>query len=89
MPDYIQALFLNESDGDITARNCPIDTIYVKLSKREDTYVGKCIAAEPCGDDSLLQYRRYEKEPYHEGTLPLQFQAMMNEKQKETFYHVS
>ena len=29
----------------------------------------------------------YKKEPYHEGTLPLQFQAMTDEKQKGTFYH--
>ena len=40
-----------------------------------------------CGDDTFLQYRRYKKEPYHEGTLPLQFQAMKDEKQKGTFYH--
>lgn len=87
MPDYIQVLFLTESDGEITARNCPIDTIYVKVSEREDIYVGKYIATEPCGDDTLLQYRRYEKEPYRESKLPLQFQAMTDEKQKGTFYH--
>ena len=87
MPDSIQVLFLQERDGDITARNCPIDTIYVKVSEDENKYIGKYIATEPCGDDTLLQYRRYEKAPYQEGTLPLQFQAMMDEKQKDTFYH--
>ena len=59
MPDEIEILLLAEAeDGEILSKNCSIDTIYVQSSVNEHDYVGKYVATESCGDDTLLRYRR-------------------------------
>lgn len=51
-----------------------------KAGNSKDQYIRKYCATGLCGDNSLLQYRRYKKESYQERTLLLQFQTMMDEK---------
>ena len=87
LADEIQLLFLKESDGVFYGKNCSIDTIYIKDPEQEHYYIGKYVAVDSYGDDTLLGYRNYRKVPYQEGTLPLNFQAMIDEKQKNVFYH--
>ena len=86
MPDTIEVLLANEVGGEIIANNCPINQIYVK-DPEVDNYWGRYIATEPYGDDSLLKYRKYKKQPHIEGTLPLGFQAMSNAESFGVFYH--
>ena len=86
MPDTIEVLLANEVGGEIIAKNCPVNQIYIKDPK-VDNYWGRYIASEPYGDDTLLKYRRYKKQPHIEGTLPLGFQAMTNEENLGIFYH--
>ena len=63
MPDEISILLLNKcDDGTIYSKNCTIDTILVKRSGTEHDYIGRYIAEEPCGDDTLLRYRKYHKD---------------------------
>lgn len=63
MPDEIYSLFLNRcEDGTIYSKNCSIDTILIKKSGTEHEYIGRYVASEPCGDDTLLRYRKYYKD---------------------------
>lgn len=90
MPDEIEVLLLKKmSDDSIVSKNCEMDTIYVQDKNCERKYIGKYTAIEPYGDDTLLRYRRYKKESYDPATLPLEFQAMMDERQKAVFYHAN
>ena len=88
MPDEIEVLLLvQDRDGDIFGKNCDIDTIFIQKPNAERDYIGKYVAIEPYGDDTLLRYRSYNKEAHDPSTLPLFTQAMMDEKQKARFYH--
>jgi len=63
MPDEISVLLLNRcEDGTIYSKNCSFDTILVKKAGSEHEYIGRYIANEPCGDDTLLRYRKYHKD---------------------------
>lgn len=87
MPDEIEVLFLREYDGEIIAKNCPINTLYIKDPQDDLKYIGTYVATDICGDDILLKYRKYRKIPYTEGMLPLCYQAMNDPESKEVFYH--
>lgn len=89
MPDEIEVLLVCEIDGEITANNCPINTIYIKDPQTDHNYIGRYITTDICGDDTLLKYRKYQKYPYIEGTLPLCFQAMSEAENKGVFYHAN
>lgn len=89
MPDEIEVLLVCEIDGEITAKNCPINTIYIKDPQTDHNYIGRYITTDICGDDTLLKYRKYQKYPYIEGTLPLCFQAMSEAENKGVFYHAN
>lgn len=63
MPEEISVLLLKRcDDGMIYSKNCNIDTILVKKAGSEYEYIGRYIANEPCGDDTLLRYRKYRKD---------------------------
>ena len=89
MPDEIEVLLAHEIDGEIIANNCPINTIYIKEPKTDHNYLGRYIANDIYGNDTLLKYRKYKKYPYIEGTLPLRFQAMTEADNKGVFYHIN
>ena len=92
MPEKIQVLLIKEwkENGRIVAKNSPFDTIYVKDKKVKDnpyTYIGKYVADDSIGEDSLLRFRQYTKVTPQEGEPPLIIQAMTDNKQKGMFYH--
>lgn len=63
MPNEIFVLLLSKSsDGTIYSKNCSIDTILVKKQGANFEYIGRYIADTPCGDDTLLRYRKYRKD---------------------------
>lgn len=87
MPDEIEVLFLREHDGEILAKNCPINTLYIKDPNDDLKYIGTYVTNDTYGDDTLLKYRKYRKIPYTEDMLPLCYQAMNDPESKEVFYH--
>lgn len=63
LPDDISVLLLNRcDDGKIYCKNCNIDAILVKKAGTEHEFIGRYVADEPCGDDTLLRYRKYNKD---------------------------
>lgn len=63
LPDDISVLLLNRcDDGKIYCKNCNIDAILVKKTGTEHEFIGRYVADEPCGDDTLLRYRKYHKD---------------------------
>lgn len=90
LPMEMGILLLNKvDDGEIYSKNCEIDTILIKDKNKENEYIGKYVANEPIGDDTLLKYRKYSKVKYIIGELPLVYQAMIEWKQKAIFYKVN
>jgi len=87
MPDEIGVLLLNRlSDGEICCMNCSINTIYVKKEGTDREYIGRYVANEPIGDDTLFKYRKYEKVCPTANELPLEYQAMLLWKENPVFY---
>lgn len=87
MPDEISVLLLNRlNDGEISCKNCSINTIYVKKEETDREYIGKYIASEPIGDDTLLRYRKYSKVCPTANELPFEFQAMHEFRENPVFY---
>jgi len=83
LPNVIQVLLLHRFDnGEIRSKNCEIDTILVRES--EHKYIGRYIADEPYGDDTLLKYRKYRKDT--RTGQEVYFQAMLDWKKKPIFY---
>jgi len=63
LPEEIDVLLLNRcDDGAIYCRNCNIDAILVKKAGTEHEFIGRYIADESCGDDTLVRYRKYRKD---------------------------
>lgn len=90
MPDEIQVLLVQEVDKEILAKNCSVGTIYIKDPDEDNTYIGKYVSQENCGDDTLIRYRKYQKIiPESSDKLPLVFQAMTADESKNVFYHVN
>lgn len=87
MPEQIEVMFVTENGESIHAMNCPFDIIYIRDKSNEHEYVGKYEAEGVIGEDALLRFRKYKKIAYDRNELPLQFQAMMDQKQKDVFYH--
>lgn len=87
MPDQIEILLLCKIDDDIKARNCPLNTIYIKDSQGDFNFIGKYVASDICGDDDLLIYRKYDKIEHRKEDIPLWIQAQCNPESKNTFYH--
>lgn len=83
LSDEISVLLLHLfDDGEIYSKNCEIDTILIRKSKHE--YIGKYVAEEPYGDDTLVKYRKYKKDP-QTGQI-VHIQAMMDWKKNPVFY---
>lgn len=62
MPDEIRVLLLNKSaEGEIFYKNCSFDKILVNKDGVDYNYIGEYVAEEPCGDDTLIKYRKYKK----------------------------
>ncbi len=62
MPDTIQILLLNkDSHGEITCRDCTIDTIYINDASKGHEFIGKYVATEGRGADTLVRYRTQKK----------------------------
>ena len=89
MPDEIEVLLACEIDGEIAAKNCQINTIYIKDPQTNHNYIGRYTTTDIAGDDTLLKYRKYKKYPHVEGTLPLCFQAASEAENKDVFYHAN
>lgn len=90
MPDEIEILFLRkDDDGDISSKNCEFDTIYVRKANSEHDYVGKYIAKEDYGDDTLVKYRRYTKVIADPNKTPLWIEAMIEWKNNKKFYRAN
>lgn len=91
MPDEIEVLLAAENEGEIFAKNCPVKNIYIKNPQAESNYdyLGQYISDDSFGDDILLKYRKYKKQPHLEGSLPLACQAMLDPESKGTFYHAN
>lgn len=88
MPYEIQVLLIHEDDDKISAKNCPVGTIYIKDPNDDTSYIGKYVAQDNCGDDTLINYRKYQKIVPEPNFLPLAFQAMNADESKNVFYHV-
>lgn len=87
MPHEISVLLLNRlSDGEICCKNCLINTIYIKKEGTDRAYIGKYVAVEPIGDDTLFRYRKYEKVCPTANELPYECQAMQAWKDNPIFY---
>lgn len=87
MPDEIEILLLSEAaDGDIWSKNCPIDTIYIQSATNENDYVGKYVASELCGDDTLLRYRRYQKQIADPVQPPMRLEILREWQKNKIFY---
>ena len=89
MPDEIQVLLIHEDDDEISAKNCPVGTIYIKDPNDDTSYIGKYVAQDNCGDDTLIKYRKYQKIIPEPNMLPLVFQAMNADENKNVFYHAN
>lgn len=88
MPEEIEILLLQKmEDGSIAKQNCKIDTIYVCRQQKMHEFVGKYEAIEPCGDDTLLRYRRYTKKVVDSKKTSLWPEIMGNGKKAQVFYH--
>ena len=88
MPEEIQVLLLTQyDDGEIVGRNSTIDTIYINDPTNEHTFLGKYVAKDPCGDDTLIGYRKYERVDPAVGALPVYMQAMLDPENHKVFYH--
>lgn len=88
MPEEIQVLLLHEyDDGEIVSQNSTIDTIYINDPTTKHTFLGKYIATESCGDDTLLRYRKYKRVDPIPGTLPVYAQAIIDPENHKMFYH--
>jgi hypothetical protein len=85
MPEEISVLLLNKcEDGTIYCKNCSLDTILVKKGGIEDEYIGRYIADDPCGDDTLLRYRKYHKDTVTGKNA--YFKTILEWKEKPIFY---
>lgn len=85
LPEHINVLLLNRcDDGTIYGKNCSIDTILVKKAGSDWGYIGRYIAAEPCADDTLLRYRKYDKDVVL--GMPALFQTQHEWAAAPTFY---
>lgn len=85
MPEEISILLLNRCDsGQIYCKNCSIDTILVKKEGTEHEFIGRYIADEPCGDDTLLRYRKYRKDSI-EGQMAF-MKTTLEWREKKNFY---
>lgn len=88
LPEHINVLLLNRcDDGTIYGKNCSIDTILVKKAGSDWGYIGRYIAAEPCADDTLLRYRKYDKDVVL--GMPALFQTQHEWAAAPTFYKVN
>lgn len=88
MPDEMEVLLLQKlADGEIAKQNCKINTIYVCRPGDNFKYVGKYEATEPCGDDTLIRYRRYVKTVVDPEKTFLLFEILENWKKNKVFYH--
>ena len=88
MPEEISILLLNKcEDGTIYCKNCSLDTILVKKAGTEHEYIGRYIADDPCGDDTLLRYRKYHKDTVT-GEIAF-FKTTLEWKEKPIFYKVN
>lgn len=88
MPDEIEVLLLKQFEGgEIAKKNCNIDTIYVCAENDRNKYVGKYEATEPCGDDTLIRYRRYKKAVVDSTNNLLIFEIFDEWRKKKLFYH--
>lgn len=85
MPEEISVLLLSRcEDGTIYCKNCSLDTILVKKAGTKYEYIGRYIAEDPCGDDTLLRYRKYHKDTAT-GEIAF-FKTIMEWKEKPIFY---
>lgn len=90
MPDEIEVLFLRkDNDGDISSKNCEFDTIYIRKAGVEHNYVGKYVAQESYGDDTLVKYRKYAKIIAEPDKTPLLIEALLEWKKNKKFYHAN
>ena len=81
-------LLLNKcEDGTIYCKNCSLDTLLVKKAGTEHEYIGRYIADDPCGDDTLLRYRKYHKDTVT-GEMAF-FKTTLEWKEKPIFYKVN
>ena len=88
MPEEISVLLLNKcEDGTIYCKNCSLDTLLVKKAGTEHEYIGRYIADDPCGDDTLLRYRKYHKDTVT-GEMAF-FKTTLEWKEKPIFYKVN
>ena len=88
MPEEIQVLLLAEyADGEIVSKNSTIDTIYINDPTTSHVFLGKYIATESYGDDTLIKYRKYKREDPIPGSIPVFMQAMLDPENHKVFYH--
>lgn len=91
MPDEIQVLLLNKSaEGQILFKNCWFDKILVNKDGKDFNYIGEYIAEEPCGDDTLIKYRKYKKHVVeHPETIVFQAMIDWQENPNKSFVKVN
>lgn len=88
MPEEIQVLLLAEyTNGEIVSKNSTINTIYINDSATSHVFLGKYIATESYGDDTLIKYRKYKREDPIPGSIPVFMQAMLDPENHKVFYH--
>lgn len=85
MPEEISILLLNKCEnGTIYCKNCSFDTVLIKKIGTESEYIGRYIADDLCGDDTLLRYRKYHKDTVT-GESAL-YKTILEWKEKPIFY---
>lgn len=82
MPDEIYVLLISNEAGDISAYNCPFNTILI-VGNRTTDILGRYIANEQTSNDSMFVYRKYVKDKKVQGV-----ECMFDVSQGKTdFYH--
>lgn len=84
MPDEIYVLLVKDDGEDITAHECPFNTILI-TGKESINILGRYIADEAVGDDCLLSYRKYVKDKKVKG-IPCMFYLR---QESTVFYHAN
>lgn len=62
MPEEIFVLFLRSENSEMRAYNCPFQSLLVSPEDDYSKAVGRYIASEEVGIDSIVKYRRYIKD---------------------------
>lgn len=86
LPDTILVLLVNKyNDGDIIAKNAPMDRILIRTSETKQDFSCRYIAESDVGEDKMLLYRKYVKDSTVTG-VPMLFEEF---QKPPVYYHAN